>query len=194
MSTDTQKLKSLWQSLPSEKLTFSHEQMQRRADKFQAKHKRRDVIEYLGWGVFFLLVVYILSVRATVGDLVFCGLGVAGAIVAILGYYRRMGSRKVAASNSSEKLVDFMRRELTRQRDGAASLWRWYVLPFAPAMVFLFVIRWVEFGETAVGFTEMRVELVIVFGFMIAFFVACILWSLLCAARYQRQLDELERL
>ncbi|MDB2439238.1 hypothetical protein N9W89_11025 [Hellea sp.] len=192
MSSDTQSLKALWQSLPSQKVVFNHRQMQQRADKFQAKHKRRDIIEYLAWGVFFLLVIYMLTGQSYWTDVMWVGLTVIGAIIAIWGYYRRMGYKTMPSSNSADNLVDFMRRELTRQRDGAATYWRWYLLPFAPGILFLFVVRWLENGSTLMELTEMRIALIMAFVLIMAFSAACVLWQFLCAARYQRQLDELE--
>ena len=49
MTNDRDKLKALWQSLPSETIQISQSQLQKRAEKFQLRHKWRDKIEYLGW-------------------------------------------------------------------------------------------------------------------------------------------------
>ena len=58
MSVHDQSLKSLWQNLPTQRLTITAEQMRERARKFEAKHKRRDIIEYSGYALLFALTAY----------------------------------------------------------------------------------------------------------------------------------------
>lgn len=192
MSTDTQSLKSLWQKLPSESSIYSPEQMQRRARKFQSKHKRRDIIEYISWAAFFALVVYMLTVQSDWQDWVASGLASAGAIIAMWNYKRFMGLKTKPPGESGDSLLGHMQRELTRQRDGAASAWQWYVLPLIPFIVFVSVYRWMEEGSTLFEITEMRISMLLTIALVITFFSAVILWQFLCAARYQRQLDELD--
>ncbi len=193
MSTNDQSLKALWQNLPSETVVFTNEQMRARATKFQAKHKRRDMTEYAGYLVLFGLVAYMLTQRADWQAWVSSALVLIGSVVALGNYYRlaRAGSKPPA--NSSDSLLEFMRRGLTRQRDAASTAWRWYILPFVPTVVFILAYRWVEEGSTITELTDMRVSILLTAAFVIAVFSAVILWKFLCAAGYQRQLDNLER-
>ena len=193
MSTNTQSLKSLWQTLPSEKNVFSHEQMQRRAQKFEAKHKRRMITEYLGFAGLLGLIVYYLTQRADMLALAASGLAVIGALIMLRNYNRKAKVNALPASNSSETTLDYMRRELTRQRDAAASAWKWYVLPVVPFFIFVLVFRWIEEGATLTELTDFRITLLSYFAFSVAFLIALIFWQFLNAARYQRQLDELDR-
>ena len=193
MSTSDQSLKSLWQKLPSETLTITNEQMQARARKFHAKHKRRDIIEYISWALFFALVAYMLTVQSDWQDWVASGLAVVGAIIVIWNYSRFMGLKNGPQTKPVHSLIDHMRGELTRQRDGAATAWKWYILPLMPFLIFVSVYRWIEEGSTFFEITEMRFSLLLFIGLMLAFISAVILWQFLCAARYQRQLDTLER-
>lgn len=193
MSKDTQNLKSLWQSLPSEKIVANPALMRQRAEKFQSKNKRRDMFEYVSWAALFILVIYMLTLRADWKIWVTAGLVIMGSAIAVWNYYRRKGHKSIPEGNSNENLVDFMRHELTRQRDSAASTWRWYLLPLMPGALFIMGFRWLEEGSTILELTQTRVFLLFAFAFLLTSFGAYILWQFLCAARYQRQLDELDR-
>ncbi|MCF6275392.1 MAG: hypothetical protein L3J05_06485 [Robiginitomaculum sp.] len=193
MSTNDQSLKALWQNLPSETVVFTNEQMRSRATKFQAKHKRRDITEYIGYVGLFGLVAYMLTVRADWQAWVSSGLVVVGAIIAMWNYYRLARVKSKPSLNSGDSLLEFMRRALKRQRDAAASAWRWYILPFTPTILFIIAYRWVEEGSTITELTEPRISILLTTALMIAFFSAALFWQFLCAARYQRQLDDLDR-
>ncbi len=193
MSTNDQSLKSLWQKLPSETVVFTNEQMRTQARKFQAKHKRRDITEYIGFAALFVLAAYMLTVQADWQDWIASGLAVLGAVIAIWNYNRFAKVKSTPALNSGDNLLEFMRRELTRQRDAAATAWKWYVLPLMPFFIFVSVYRWIEEGSTFFEITDMRISFLLMYGFAITFFSAFVLWKFLCAARYQRQLDTLDR-
>lgn len=193
MSVHEQKLRALWQSLPSETVTFTSEQMQSRVRRFQAKHKRRDRIEYASYAVLFAMVAYMLSLQADWKDWVASGLIVVGGLFAMCNYYRLAGAKTMSSAKSSDKLLDFMRRELTRQRDAAASAWKWYILPVMPAVIFIFIYRWMEEGATLTGLTDMRISMLLSMALVIAVIGACTLWLFIRAARYQRQLEALDR-
>lgn len=192
MSNDTQSLQSLWQKIPSKNSAFTAEQMQSRAREFQVKHKRRDLIEYISWAAFFGLVIYMLTVQSDWQNLVASALASIGAVIAIWNYKRFMGVKVKPAAKPSGNLLGHMQRELTRQRDAAASVWRWYGLPFTPFLIFTFTYRWIEEGAVVFEMTEGRISVVIAMALVVAFCSAYILWKFLCAARYQRQLDELD--
>ena len=194
MSADTQKLKSLWQTLPSEKAVFSPTQMQQRAQKFQAKHKRRILTEYLSFAVLLGIIAFYLTQRADWQAIVGSGLAVIGSIIMLVNYNRLAKVNALPVSNSSETTLDYMRREITRQRDAAATAWRWYVLPAMPFFIFVLVFRWIEEGATLTELTDFRIIILSFFAFIVAFLVALIFWQFLNAARYQRQLDALDKL
>jgi len=184
--------KSLWQELPSETFLFTNEQMHTRARKFQAKHKRRDIIEYIGFAVLFALVAYMLSVQADWQEWIASGLVVIGAFIAIRNYNRFAKVKSMPSSNSSDALLKFMRCELRRQRDARATEWRWYFLPFTPFIIFTFSYRWVEEGSTLTELTQMRILILLVNTLIAVFLIAYVKWKFFQAAHYQRQLDELE--
>ncbi|MEP3889609.1 MAG: hypothetical protein ABJN69_04025 [Hellea sp.] len=193
MSTNTQSLKSLWQSLPAEEIVFSHEQMQQLAHQFQAKHKRRALTEYLGFAALFGLTAYYLTLRADWQAFAASGLVIIGGIIMLWNYLRIAKVNALPSSNSSETTLEYMRRELTRQRDAAASAWKWYILPCVPFLIFVLAFRWSEEGATLTELTDFRVIILFVFAFIVASLLATTFWYFLNAARYQRQLDALDK-
>jgi len=184
--------KSIWQDLPSQPLILTNEQIHSHARKFQAKHKRRDIIEYIGFAVLFILVAFMLTVQANWEDWIASGLAVIGAFIAIRNYNRFAKAKSMPSSNSSDALLKFIRRELRRQRDARATAWRWYLLPCTPFIIFTFAYRWVEEGSTLTELTQMRILILLMGVLATAFFSAYVVWQFFQAARYQRQLDELK--
>lgn len=193
MSTHIESLKSLWQTLPAEDALVSHKTLRRRADKFQAKHKRRDMMEYLGFASLLGLMAYYLTQRADWQALVASGLVIMGGIIILWNYHRIAKVKRRPSSSSSETTLDYLRRELTRQRDAAASAWKWYLLPVVPSLIFVLIFRWLETGPTLTQLTDFRITILFVFAFLVACLTAIIFWQFLNAARYQRQLDALEK-
>ena len=194
MSVHDQSLKSLWQTLPAQRITITAEQMRARARKFEAKHKRRDIIEYIGYALFFAAITYMLTVHSDWQMWVASGLAVGGGLIAMWNYNKYAKAKPMPASHSGDKLLNFMRREITRQRDAAASMWKWYLLPAAPFIIFVMIFRWIEEGSTLFEITETRISLLFMLGLALAVFSAYIFWYFLNAARYQRELDNLDRL
>ena len=194
MSINDDSIKTLWQTLPSEKLIFNEAQLRARARQFQTKIKRRNIIEYASYVVLFGLIIYVMmGIENLVWqDWVLSGLMVIGAIISLWGYFRVAGA-KAAPERAGNSLLDFMRRELTRQRDYEATGWRWAILPLLPAVTFFLVERWVGADPNLIKITDKRYTLIIMSAFMIALTYALLFWHWLQAAKYQRQLDDLER-
>jgi len=193
MSTNTQSLKSLWQTLPAEKNVFSHEQMQQLAHQFQVKHKRRSLTEYLGFAALLGLIAFYLTQRADWQAWAASGLAIIGGIIMLWNYHRIAMVNALPSSNSSETTLEYMRRELTRQRDAAASAWKWYLLPFVPFLIFVLAFRWAEEGATLTELTNLRIMILSFYAFIVACLIATMFWQFLNAARYQRQLDALDK-
>lgn len=193
MSTNDQSLKSLWQTLPSEKAVFSQDQMRQRAEKFHAKHKRRIVIEYLGFAVLVGWIAYHPTFRSDWKAMVASGLAIIGGIIMLWNYNRIAKVKAAPSANPNETMLNYMRRELTRQRDAAATAWKWYILPAAPFFIFVLAFRWMEEGTTLTELTDARIMILSLFALAVTVLVATVFWQFLNAARYQRQLDALGR-
>jgi len=192
MSHPDKNPKPLWQELPSEALILSNEQLHSHARKFDAKHKRRDIIEYIALAVLFTLVAYMLTVQADWQDWIATGLVVIGAVIAIKNYNRFAKAKSMPPLNPGDALLEFMRRELQRQRDARATAWRWYLLPWTPSLIFTFTYRWVEEGSTLTELTKKRILILLVNALMVVFLITHVKWQFFQATHYQRQLDELE--
>lgn len=190
----TGSIHALWKTLPSEPVVLTREDMQLRITTLKAKVKRRDINEYLGFAVLFVLIAYVHSLNSGWENWVISGLMTVGAIAACWNYRRRAGGSAMAPLSASENLTQFIRRELIRQRDAAATFWRWYILPFVPAIVFICVLRWVETGPDLYALTPMRINVLMVAALCVAVGSAFILWQWLQAASYQRQIEDLGRM
>jgi len=118
---------------------------------------------------------------------------VMGSIIAIWNYSRFARQTREPLGHSKDSLFGFMRRELSRQRDAAKSMWKWYVLPLVPAFLFIMAFRWMEEGPDLTSLTDMRLAILLAFALIIAFYSAMIFWKWLEAAKYQRQLDVLDQ-
>jgi hypothetical protein len=60
--------------------------------------------------------------------------------------HRRASVRPVPADAGRSASLDFYRRELERQREALRGIWSWYLLPMAPALVSVIVMRAIDQG------------------------------------------------
>ncbi len=92
---------------------------------------------------------------------------------------------------SGEALIDFHRGELTRQRDALRSVAVWYLAPFFPGVILLFLGRWFQAhaSHRPVGLDHL---IIVLCGVIIALFWL-VVWLLnqRVAERLQRRIDEL---
>ncbi len=193
MSAHEDKIKNLWQNLPTSGTIYTPAQLNQRASRFQAKIKRRNLIEYVSWAVLFALTAYVNLQNPSWGNGILSGLTVLGAIIAITNYRRLAHGKSGSAHPSNDSLIKHMRTELTLQRDAAATQWRWYGLPFAPAIIFLTIYRWSETSSNFAVLTDDRISILLGLGTVVTIFAAITFWYWLQAAKYQRQLDDLNR-
>lgn len=193
MPANDQSLKILWQNLPSEKFSMTEDQLLKKAQDFKSKHRRRELLEYAAFPVLLVLIAYALSLRAGWEDWVAAGLAVFGAFVTIRNFVKFSKVKLDMPTASGETTRLFLLRELTRQRDAAASAWKWYILPLVPFFMFVFAFRWAQEGATLTEITNMRISLLLTTIIAVIVLGLTILWQFLIAARYQRQLDLLDR-
>jgi len=193
MSANSQSVKTLWQNMPTEKIVYSRDQLENRVQKFHTRHKRRDVIEYSSYLVLFALVVYEIIKKPDLFAWISTALVGGGALIGLRNYNRLVKAKSVSSETSSQSLMTFLRNEIIRQRDAAATAWRWYILPFMPFFGFVLIYRWMEAGQSLFELTSERYMIGMTGAFMFTFLGATILWLFLRAARYQRELDILNR-
>ena len=95
-----------------------------------------------------------------------------------------------------EKALDVLpagrwRAELARQRDLLLTVWRWYLLPFAPGLVLMFAAMWI--GAPAEHQGRIAGVLIMVILLFAAVAIGIVLLNLLAAARLQRMIEDLDR-
>jgi len=186
-------IRSLWQKMPTDTVVITADEMRAKTLKFEHRVRRRNFIEY-GATVF---VVVIFGWYATwpkpatplwpIANI----LVVLGALYVAFSLHRHARAASAPPGASVTGLIDFHRAELARQRNALVTVWRWYVLPFAPGLVLWFVAMWVG---TAPGAQPKVAAAMIIAGlFCIAVCAGIILLNFLGAARLQRMIEDLDR-
>jgi hypothetical protein len=185
-----QDIKAVWRSQIPEAAAISLADIRARARKFEGRIGRRNLAEYLAS----LVVIFAFAAIAwtTPGWMVKLGgvLVIAGTLYMVWRLYRDGSTRRAPAGASAQTLLDFHRGELVRQRDLLASVWRWYLAPLAPGVVFITLGRW--FQAHTPNRSVATDHLVIVLVSIIAILVFVLVWvvNALGAAKLQRQIDE----
>lgn len=185
-------IRSLWQKMPSDTVVITAEEMRAKAHTFQRRVSRRNLGEYIASA--FVIVVF--SWYATfpepatplwpIGNMLI----VAATLFVAFKLHRGRAARAPLAG-SVDTLIGFHRAELARQRDMLVTVWRWYLLPFLPGLVLLFVAMWI--GAPPDRLVKIVSSLVLVILLFVAVAIAIILLNLLAAARLQRMIDDLDR-
>ena len=120
-------LQEIWQAQIPQPFHMTIEEIHARAQKFQKRVRFRNIRESISCGVAFPLLVWwaftlphpIMRVGAAVS---------ASSMLYVTWQLLKRGSSREITGNG----LEFHRRELERQRDAVASVWRWYLGPFLP--------------------------------------------------------------
>ncbi|HVY90669.1 MAG TPA: hypothetical protein VG942_17515 [Hyphomonadaceae bacterium] len=184
-------LSALWQSMPTDPVTISVEQMRNRAGAFEKRIRRRNRIEYVASA--FVIVAFCWyatwSKPATVLWPIANILIALGVAVVAFNLHRKASAMR-ATSSTFTGLIEHQRAELARQRDALKSVWLWYIMPVVPGFVLwfaAFIVAPVAKGPTV------PVALLAVAFVCVLVFSCIILLNLLGAARLQRMIDDLDR-
>lgn len=181
--TEHDPLRDLWASDQGEKFTMSITDLSARSDHFQARIKRRNVIEYLAAA----LVVGIFGWMAVIVPVLSIKIGAV--MIALAAIYVSWQLNRVASVSvhdaPADTLVHTHRRALVRQRDALQSVWRWYLLPFVPGMLVFVIGISIETGESLPLWAAVISSLVSL-SFVTAVFVG--VWAM--NAHAARKLDQ----
>jgi uncharacterized membrane protein YecN with MAPEG domain len=145
---ESERLLTLWHQLSDESVNINVEKMQMRAEKFQRAIWWRNAHEYVAAG--FVVVVFALHALDDASTLIMrigAMLAVAGMLYVVWQLYRRASSKRPSPSTLADACVPFHRRELERQRDALASVWRWYLAPLVPGLIVMLVAAPLEAGR-----------------------------------------------
>ena len=193
-SFEAHKLRALWQSMPADTVMISGEEMRRRAGEFEKRIRSRNGREYIASAI----VVAIFCWYATF-DLSTILWPIANLTIVVATIYVAWSLHRKARAMASPdvgsvpSLIDFHRQALVRQRDALKTVWRWYVLPFAPGLVLWFVAVWIGQGQHAPRPMLFAIVLTLVALIVILVGAGLIALNLLGAARLQRMIDDLDR-
>jgi hypothetical protein len=180
-------LKRLWKNQATPGISFSVEDLHRSASKLQRRVAVRNAIEYIACAFVVLsfaqYIVQYPSLLLRAGSMLII---LATAVVA-WQLHKRASAKPLPADMGQRPCVDFLRRQLTRQRDALRSVWLWYVAPFVPGMI---VFRWgveTELGPSAPFARGTVANLIIALVFL-----TVIIINHVAAWRLQRRLEVLQ--
>jgi hypothetical protein len=122
----------IWQCQAVEGLHLSADEIRRRAGKFQSRIHWRNLGEYAGGLVATLLFGSFLLKSHDILFRTAFGFFIAGLAYVAFQLQRKGSARSMPAAMGSATCLQFYRRELERQRDLVASVWRWYLGPLVP--------------------------------------------------------------
>ncbi len=180
---------TLWQSQPTEHDPMTVAAIHQKALVFQARIRRRNLIEYIAAAVVTVAFATNLFNRASWMMQAGAALMITATVFIVWQLHRRGSAAAVPPVGGA--LVDFHRRELIRQRDALRSVAVWYLAPFVPGFVMMSLGRWFQAHtpHRAVGLDH---RLIIV-GDAIAVLIFLGVWllNLWGARRLQRLIDEL---
>ena len=167
--TDHDPLRDLWTSDQGEKFTMSISELTAKSNHFHARIKWRNITEYIaaalvigvfGW-IAFLVPVWSIKIGAV--------LIIAAALYISWKLHQIGGASNPKGLSSGKSLADHHRDALVRQRDALRSVWRWYLLPFAPGMLIFILGTTFETGS-GVPLSALLATSTVSLGFVSAIF------------------------
>jgi hypothetical protein len=180
---------NLWQSQATEHEPMTIAEIHEKARTFQARVRRRNMVEYVAAAVAILGFLPALLQRGSWMMQVGAGLVMAAIAFVVWQLHRRASAQ--AVPEAGEAVTAFHRRELIRQRDAIRSVGLWYISPAIPGMAMILLGRW--FQSPAPHRSVALDHLIIALVAVIAILVLLAIWLLnqRGAKRLQRRIDEL---
>ena len=179
-------LQRLWQQQPVERGSISLDELRQRARYLERRVGRRNRREYIA-SVVVLFMFGAIAWKAP------SPLARAGAVVTlaatafIVFHLSRYGTaRTMPADLGLTGCLQFHRRELERQRDLLRGVWKWYLLPFAPGLILMYLGPVLDHPERA---WRALVPVTVT----VAFFVLLAELNRRAAMKIQAAIDTLER-
>lgn len=143
--SDLDPFQTVWANQPKESFTMSIADIRARSMKLQSTVQRRNLLEYVVGGVLIVVfgaaAIFVPTTLAKLG----CGLTAAGVAYVMWQLHALASAAAGDEMAATQNWVQFYRRELVRQRDALAGIWRWYLGPLVPGMV----VFWLSVGARA---------------------------------------------
>jgi hypothetical protein len=134
-----ERLQSLWQDQPVARVTMSLDELRQRARYLERRVDRRNLREYIA-SVIMLFMFGAIAWKVPL-PMVRASAGLTLAATAFIVYHlsRHGTARTMPADLGLTGCVQFHRRELERQRDLLRGAWKWYLLPFMPGLILMYL-------------------------------------------------------
>jgi hypothetical protein len=192
-------LRELWQSQKANESKMSLEEIREKARIFEKMIRRRNLIEYAG-GVIVSVSFAKQIFQPTPPNFmtrIGAGLTVLATIYVVSMLHRRGSVKNVPDAMARTSFIEFYRRSLERQRDLLRDAWRWYLLPFVPGLVAMFVSFGMRDGlwlnpEPAPNPLREGFSLILFAAVLIVFFFVVAAVNKRSAKRLQAKIDALE--
>ncbi len=127
----------LWKNQKQEDFSMSLADIRARAERFQARIRLRNWIEYAAAAI---VVAAFAWAAFAVDDAIVraaCGLIVLGTLYVV--WKLATVARASAKNDETMSWADVHRAELVRQRDALNGIWRWYLGPLVPGLVLFWI-------------------------------------------------------
>jgi hypothetical protein len=175
-------VRALWQSQPAEPRRFSPGEIRALAEKVDRAVRARNRREYVAAVI--VVAGAALTAWTSVAPLSKVGAALWGvAALVVAAHLARHGTPGSHDGAGSEGSLRAHRRELVRQRDLLASVWRWYIGPFVPGLALFFA------GELASAWAHGAISIAITCVAAAAAAGGCVAVGL-ANARAARRLDD----
>lgn len=187
-------IRQLWQSQEREDTVITFTDIQGRSGKFRGRIRWRNIL-IGGYSLYASGILAYALLRVPPNPELFATvrpgviLTLAAHLWILFALWWRARARPLPDTLAGEAALDFHRRELEHQHKAAATAWAWYILPFAPASVFMI---WLLAARKFPNMTGPSASLAVVL--MLFFFLAIWLAFSRSAARHELELERLKRL
>lgn len=128
-------LQALWQQQPVTEMRMTAEELRGGAEKFQARIRRRNRIEYAAALLVAVGCLFTLAKSPGIWHRAWALLTMAGVGYVCRHLYRQGSAAAVPADLALQPGLEFHRSQLERQRDLLRGVWSWYLLPLVPGLV-----------------------------------------------------------
>lgn len=187
-------IKAVWQNQPTEETTMiTLSDIRARAGSLRTRIRLRNGALYLYSAGNVLLTLWLIS-RGVSPRYTGPGLLIAAAhLFVIWQIWWRTGARVFPSHLMGTAALDYLRHELTRQRDALSGAWLWYVAPFMPGLIWELWLRATLHPANLSPASDRAMVLFLILG-AVFFWVAVTLAFLLASARLDLRLERLNTL
>lgn len=181
MSEPVVNIQRMWNEQPREGQAMSIDEIRQRAQRFERRVRRNNVITALLIVVIVAVELRQISIEPELLERVGDSLTIAAFVYLAYWYRRHALGQTAAAGPATTQSVDFYREQLARQRDLSQHPWG-YLLPFVPGV-----------GLSLFGSALERspAQNAAIAGFAVALFIGTAWWHRRSARQLQQEIDEL---